>query len=158
MAQDRLSPIIVDGVNRIRSTALASGLFGVVLTHEPKSMPPQQLSCCTWIAHIQPIALRSGLDVTSARVLMTIRIMRNMLAEPQDDIDTEVASAASYMLADLTNRFQLGETAWVDLEGAYGTALSAELGYIDIDKTIFRMVEIPVPIIAEDVYTQEAGL
>lgn len=154
MAVDRLGPIIETAVDRIASTALASGYYDSVLRHEPKSAPSGELTFSTWIGDIKPIAEQSGLDVTSCRVLMMGRVWRSMLAQPQDEIDTRVAKAASYMLAELTGDFGI-DGAYIDLLGSYGEPLQAPLGYIEADRTMFRVADIFIPFICPDVFDQE---
>lgn len=154
MAVDRLGPIIETAVDRIASTAAASGHFDIVLRHEPKSAPTGELTFSTWIGEIQPVAEVSGLDVTSCRVPMYGRIWRSMLAEPQDEIDTRIAKAASYMLAQLTGALEI-DGAWIDLKGAHGAPLGAPLGYIEADRTMFRVADILIPFICPDVFDQE---
>lgn len=154
MATDRLGPIIETAVDRIASTAAASGYYDVTLRHEPKSAPTGELTFSTWIADIRPIAEHSGLDATSARVLMMGRIWRNMLAQPQDDIDTRIGKAAAYMLAGFTGNFGI-DGAYIDLLGAHGEPLQAPLGYIEADRTMFRVADIFIPFICPDVFDQE---
>jgi hypothetical protein len=154
MADDRLGPIIEAAVNRLDSEASASGYFDDVLTHEPKSAPTGELTFSTWIGDIQPIALQSGLNVTSCRLEMLGRVWRNMLAEPQDTIDTVIGKATSYMLAQLTGDFGI-DGAYIDLLGAHGAPLGATFGYIEADRTMFRITDIVIPFICEDVFDQE---
>lgn len=154
MADDRLGPIIATAVDRITSTAAASGYFDTVISHEPKSAPTGELTFSTWIGEIQPVPAMSGLDVTSCRVPMYGRIWRNMLAEPQDEIDTQIAKATSYMLAQLTGDLDI-DGAYIDLQGAHGAPLGAPLGYIEADRTMFRVADILIPFICPDVFDQE---
>lgn len=155
MADDRLGPIIATALDKLSSTAAASGYFpGGTLTHEPKSAPTSGLTFACWLSEIKPIALRSGLAVTSARVEIFGRIYSNMLAEPQDQIDIDLAKASSYMLAQLTGDFGI-DGAFIDLLGAHGDGLQVGTGYVDLDKTMFRVADITCPFIADDVFDQE---
>jgi len=154
MADDRLGPIIAAAVDRVASTAAASGYFDAVLRHEPKSAPTGELTFSTWIGEIQPIAEQSGLDVTSCRLSMFGRVWMNMLHEPQDEIDTRVAQAASHMIAQLTGNLGI-DGAYLDLLGAHGDPLGAPLGYIEADRTMFRVADITIPFICPDVFDQE---
>jgi hypothetical protein len=156
VATDRLAPIIRDGVNKLMSVAGVSGYFDRVQSYEPKSNPGPGLTFATWINQILPVALESGLAVTSARLVMTCRIYLPMLTDPQDDIDTTIAVAASHMMAQLTGDFAL-DPAWIDLLGAHGEGLGVDLGYInDLDESSFRIGDILVPFICPDVFDQEA--
>ena len=154
MATDRLGPIIETAVDKLTSAASASGYFDLVLSHEPKSAPRDGLTFATWITDIRPIAEQSGLAVTSARVEMMCRVYRNMTGEPQDRIDTELAKASSYMLAELTGDLGI-DGAYLDLLGAHGDPLQTLFGYItDLDKTAFRIAETFAPFICPDVFDQ----
>jgi hypothetical protein len=155
MASDRLSSIIEQAVNRVASVASSSGLFAEVLTHEPKSAPSATgLTFATWIEHIRPIALRSGLPVTSARLEMTGRVYRSMLSDPQNTIDTEIGKATSFVLGQLNGDFGIGD-AFIDLLGMSGDPLQAQFGYVAVDRTVFRIADITIPVVGDDVYDQE---
>lgn len=154
MATDRLGPIIESAVDRLVSTAASSGYFSDSISYEPKSAPGPGLFFSTWIGLMSPIQARSGLDVTSCRVEINCRIYRNMITEPQSTIDTELAKATSYLLAELTGDFGI-DGAYVDLLGAYGDPLGAAFGYIELDKSMHRVSDIVVPFVADDVFDQE---
>jgi len=156
MADNRLGPIIEAAVNKLVTTAAESGYFPAgVASVEPKSAPPPGgLYYATWIESIKPVPERSGLPVTSARVEMIGRIYLPMLTDPQDQIDTDLAVAASFMLAQLTGDFGI-TGAWIDLLGAHGEALNTAFGYVAIDKSMCRMADTCVPFICDDVFDQE---
>lgn len=155
MAEDRLGPILETAFNQLVSVASASGLFDVVSSNEPKSAPPSGLAFACWLGPITPIPLRSGLPVTSARLEITARIYSSMLQEPQDRIDIDLGKAASYVMTQLTGDFEI-EGAWFDLLGAYGRGLASATGYVQLDKSMFRIADITCPLICDDVFDQEA--
>lgn len=154
MADDKLGPILTEVFDKLVSTAKRSGYFTNALSHEPKSAPTDGLTFACWLGQIQPIPEQSGLDVTSARAEVLCRIYSNMLAEPQDKIDPDLALAGSYMLAELTGDFGI-DGAYIDLLGAHGDPLQLQTGYVDLDRTMFRIADITTPFIADDVYDQE---
>lgn len=153
MAEDRLGPILETAFDKLKSTAAASGYFARSLTHEPKSAPGDGLTFACWLGTIAPVPERSGLPVTTARTEILCRIYSNMLAEPQDQIDIDLAKAASYVVSQLTADFGI-DGAYIDLLGAHGEPLRADSGYVELDRTMFRIVDIPTPFIADDVYDQ----
>lgn len=153
MAEDRLSPIIAAAVDKLMSTAGASGYFDRCQAYEPKSNPGTGLTFATWIGQLTPIALHSGLDVTSMRMPMMCRVYSSMLADPQDEIDTKLAQASSYLLTQLTADFGI-DGAYIDLLGSYGDALGTDLGYVELDESVFRIADTIVPFICGDVFDQ----
>lgn len=155
MAEDRLGPIIETAVNKLVTTAAESGYFpGGVESCEPKSAPGSELYFATWIENIKPIPEHSGLPVTSARVEMFGRVYSSMMAEPQDKIDTNLAVATSYLLAQLTGHFTI-TGAYLDLLGSYGDGLGSDFGYVLLGKTVFRVSDITIPFVCGDVFDQE---
>lgn len=154
MAEDRLGPIVESAINKLVTTAATSGYFDRTMSVEPKSGPATGLTFATWLTSINPIAPRSGLAVTSARVLMMYRIYSPMLAEPQDLIDVALGKASSYLLAQLTGDFTI-DGAWIDLLGAHGVSLSTEYAYVELDRSMYRVADTTVPFIADDVFDQE---
>lgn len=157
MAEDRLGPILETAVNQLVTVAAESGYFpGGVASVEPKSAPAvNELYFATWIESINPIAVRSGLAVTSARAEMICRIYAGMLTDPQDRIDVDLAKASSFMLNKLTGDFAV-TGAYIDLLGAHGEPLGTQFGYAQLDKSMFRIADTTVPFIADDVFDQEA--
>ncbi len=139
----------------IVSHALATGLFGRVNQHEPESVPRTGLTAAVWAQTIVPIALASGLAATSARVTFMLRIYTSMLQEPADAIDPDMLRAASVLMAAYTGDFELGGTARnIDLLGASGVLLGAVAGYIGQDDKRSRVMDITVPVIFNDCWTQ----
>jgi len=80
-------------VAAVASHAKATGHFERVLAHEPKSAPGNGLTCAIWWQDLRPVAAASGLQATSVRLELQVRAYQNMLAEPQDDIDTDLLEA-----------------------------------------------------------------
>lgn len=145
-----------DMIARVASKAKASGKFDRVNTHEPKNKPGRGLTCAIWVDRMEPARGRSGLNTTSARVVLNCRIYTNMLQNPQDAIDPRVLEATDYMFEALSGDFDLGsDTRWIDLLGASSShPLYAQSGYINIDNMVFRVMTITVPIIVEDAWAQ----
>lgn len=137
----------------VQSHALASGLFERVNTHEPKNAPGEGLTAAIWVQSIGPT--KSGLASTSVRVVFTVRIFQNMLLEPQDAIDPMVLSAVGTLMEAYTGDFTLGDLVRnVDLMGSGGIALTAQAGYLSIDGKMMRVMDITLPVIVNDVWTQ----
>jgi hypothetical protein len=154
-AEDRLAPLIDLAFDETVTQAKASGLFDRINQFEPKSSPGTGLTFAVWTQLILPIPLRSGLNVTSARLMLQGRIYMPFIAEAPDLIDPKATKAASYIIAQFTANFQVNPSMWVDLEGAYGPPLGSKAGYINLDGKMFRILDLDIPFVAEDVYNQE---
>lgn len=146
---------ILDG---IVSHALATGLFERVNTHEPKSAPTGGgLTAAVWAQRIGPVPQGSGLTATTGLVTFTLRIYSNMLAEPQDAIDPEILAAVDTLMTAYSGDFDLGGTVRdVDLLGETGTGLSMQAGYINQDNRLFRVVDLTIPCVINDLWGQAA--
>jgi hypothetical protein len=142
--------------SQVQSHAMRLGLFETVNTHEYKSAPHNGLWCAIWVQNIRPVR-SSGLAATSGVVELRARIGKSFIAKPEDSIDPDILAAASTLIGEYSGAFTLGGAARdVDLLGAEGTALSAQAGYIDIDNRKYRVMEVTVPIVINDLWAQVA--
>jgi hypothetical protein len=145
-------------MDKVISYALATGRFTAVNGHEPKNAPGVDISCAIWMQQIAPVR-SSGLAATSGCLLLNVRIYQNFKSQPFDAIDPAVASAATDLMGAYTGDFDFGNVANVrsiDLFGANGTPLRAQAGYVEIDRNIYRVMTISIPIIINDMFLQEA--
>ena len=139
------------------SHALTLGVFERVNKYEPKSSPGTGLSAAVWFLTVRPDQQRSGLNTTSVWLTMMLRIYLPMLTEPQDMIDERILRAVDLLLAAYSTDFTLdGMIREVDLLGQSGTGLSVQSGYLDIDKTKMRVVDVTIPLGINDAYSQVA--
>lgn len=141
----------------IVSMALQSGYFDSVNQHEPKSAPGQPgTTCSVWMQTLRPIS-SSGLASTSGLMILNIRLYTSMTQQPFDMIDPNVTAATSYLMGQLSAGFQLGGQAGVraiDLLGAFGVPLAAQAGYVEIDRRMFRVMTLTVPVEVNDMWDQ----
>ena len=141
--------------NALTSHALTLGRFDRVNGHESKNAPGNGLTCDIWFARLDPVPPASGLASTSTRVVFTARVYSNMLQEPQDGIDPAILSATDALMAAYSGDFELGgQVRDVDLLGETGIALSAQAGYLKVDTTTYRTVDITIPLVVSDLWTQ----
>lgn len=149
-------------MDRVQSHALASGWFEAVTGHEPKSRPSVSgITAAHWVQEIAPVARASGLSVTSACVVIMVRLYSSMLQEPQDAIDPNLTDAADALMSAYSAGFTLGGLGTVDLLGIRGgTGLSCRAGYVPIgrggDSSLMRAYDITLPIILFDTWGQTA--
>lgn len=145
---------ILDG---LVSHAMQLGLFERVNQHEPKNAPGNGLTCAVFVSSIDPVPTGSGMVSTTGRVAFVMRLYSNMLQEPQDMIDPNLVKAVDALMIALSGDFELGGNARnIDLLGQTGMFLSAKSGYLDIDRKIYRVMDISVPVIVNDLWEQAA--
>jgi hypothetical protein len=135
-----------------------TGKFEAVVDHEPLSAPTESLTAAVFIADpFAPISESSGLAAADARLVIMVRIMRRALTEPLGDVDLDALDAADAVMDALAGGFTLGNTARaVDVLGESGQGLQVLPGYATIDKTIFRLMDIIVPVMINNVWTYGA--
>lgn len=139
----------------VQSHAQALGLFEVVTLHEPKAKPQSGITCAIWADQILPAAGTSGLDSTTALVVMSVRLYTPMLQEPYDGIDSDMLAAVDALLAAYSGAFTLeGQLQRIDLLGDFGTPLSAQAGYVNQDGRLFRIMTIRLPLVVNDLWGQ----
>lgn len=139
----------------VQSHAQKLGLFEVVTLHEPKSKPGNGLSCSIWASEIKPAPGASGLAATAVVVVMSVRLYTPMLQQPYDEIDADMLTALDALMGAYSEAFTLeGQIRNVDLEGEFGTPLSALAGYISQDNKLFRAFTISLPLVVNDLWEQ----
>jgi len=127
-------------------------LFQNVDTHEPANAPGVRLYCSITLASIKSEGAYSGLNSVSGTITFTVRIWSAALQRPLDSIDPEVLGAASAYMGALAGGFTLGGTIRnIDL-----FAMSAQAAYADFQDKQFRVIEITVPAVIDDLWTEEA--
>lgn len=142
-------------INALQSHAQSTGLFDRVNTHEPKNAPGNGLTVAITVDTIVPY--NSGLISTTVVTTFMARVFMPMLAEPQDAIDPAIVDAIDVLVTAYSGDFELGSQArCIDLLGESGTALFAKAGYVSIDNKMYRVMDITIPVIINDVWTQGA--
>lgn len=137
------------------SHAAASGLFDRVAGHEPKNAPGNGLSAAIWVQSIAPLPAASGLSYTTGYLVLRERLYNPMLQEPQDSIDPNLLAATDTMIGLYSGDFTLGGLVRnVDLLGAHGIPLRADAGYLEQAGKLFRVFDITLPLVCNDLWTQ----
>jgi hypothetical protein len=147
---------VVGIIDAVTSRAGALGVFDQVNAHEPKNAPGAGVVCSVWVSGMRPVE-SSGLASVSVRVELQCRIQTSMLQEPQDGIDVRVLAAADALFTALIGGFTLnGAVRQVDVLGAEGESLRAEAGYLNQDNRLFRVMDVFVPLVVNDVHAEVA--
>lgn len=142
-------------ISNVVSHAMELGTFRSVNSHEPKSAPGSGLRYAVWADSIVPLGGASGLAMTSGEVVLNGRIYGNMLAKPEDEVDPRIITAVTTLIGAYSGDFDFGETVRnVDLLGSFGPKLSAQAGYITIAGSMYRVMTITLPVIINDMWSQ----
>lgn len=143
-----------DARDRVASMAAGLGYFDAVTLHEPRNAPGKGLSLSIFMGPFATIQ-SSGLNATSVRFVLIAQLRCSMTREPQDDIDLDLVEAADALCAELNGDFDLGTSVRsVDVFGMHGVALGGEPGYVSHDGHMYRMIDVTVPCLVNDAWTQ----
>lgn len=83
--------------------------------------------------------------------LVTVRVHRNAMNRPADEIEFELAVCVQQVVSDLIGDYDLGATVReIDVGGMNGTPLRSEWGQVDIGGVMFRVVDIMLPLTVDD--------
>lgn len=109
---------------------------------------------------VEPIPELSGQDVTSIRVCFIIRIYVAVATQLPDVIDPKALNATALIMRKFNGGFTFGETIFsVDVLGGWGISLDAHASYMKVGSpeasALYRTIDITVPLLLEDVWTQQ---
>lgn len=136
------------------SHAKKLGVFERVIEFDPKNAPGSGLSCAL-LARQLSARPTTGQSRSAALVVWMARIMLPIRADPLGDVDPKVLGAVDKFVNSLMGGFTLdGLVRAVDIRGMSGTALSVEFGYVEIDGKVFRLGDITIPLIVNDVWAE----
>ena len=140
----------------VASYAASTGEFDTVNTHEPKAKPGNGVTCSIWVDEINPVASASGLNAVTGLVTMTMRIQRPGLSQPADQIDPLLMAASASLMAKFAAGFTMtGIVRNVDLLGQHSQGVRARAGYVNQDGTIYRVMDVMLPLVVNDLYPEE---
>jgi hypothetical protein len=123
--------------------------------HEPRNAPGLGLSYALWWSRITPYPRGSGLAAVSGVVTFSGRIYKSLDSKPENDIDPDLLSATCTLMAAYAGGFTLGETVRnIDLLGQSGQMLDAQPAYLEQDGKHFRIAELTMPVIIDDMWTE----
>lgn len=156
-SEDWIDPIF----DAVVSDVQRSGYFDRVNEHEPKRAPQSRtkLSAAVWVQDIMPIALASGMGSTTARIVFVVRMYHNLITtdavNSADMMERKLLKACSNLMRRYHDDFDFeGMIRNVDLLGAFGIPLGASAGHIEHDKVNFRVMDLRVPCLVNDVWPQ----
>lgn len=141
----------------LTTIAQKTGLFDSVSGHEPASLPSAGMTAAIWIQGIGPAKKLSGLSATAARVEYRMRLYTPMITGDMDAIDPNMTTAVVLIMLLLSQNFTLGGLVYqVDLLGAHGAPLGAKPDYYKQADAFYRIFDITVPLVMDNVWSQGA--
>jgi len=133
----------------IQSMAQELGIFQAVDTHEPENAPGNRLYCSINLGSARPVT-SSGLNSVSGQVTLTVRVWSSAIQKPLDNIDPELLAAACSLMGAFAGGFTLNESVRnIDLFG-----MSAQPAWVDFEGKPFRVIEIALPLVINDLWTE----
>ena len=142
--------LIKDTLVQIQTYLVKSGYFGSVLIGEPKAPPSAEgLTAAVFVNSASVAQLTMGTTIESH--VLTIRIYRNKLAEPVEEIEFDLAEAVSEVSNDLLGDIDLGaRVRAIDVGGIYAQPYQTTWGYVTISGMSFRVADIVFGLIVDD--------
>lgn len=145
-----------DVTDRLVSHIMTTKRFSRVNTSENRSVT-NGLTAEVWFQRLSPVGEQSGLASVTVRLEYTIRIRTQLPRGNSDQIDPEILAAVDDLLNRYSTHFTLGGVVKeVDIFGANGEGLESNSGYVKIDDVDFRVVDITLPVIINDVWEEVA--
>lgn len=145
-------------INSLRDLALDTNLFATINGHEPATPLAEGCTAAVWMQAIGPARRESGLSETAAAVTFTMRLYTAAVTTNLDAVDPAVGNATSAMIGLLSGDFTLGGAVFVvDLLGMNGMPLAAKAGYANVSGTVYRVMDITIPLVIDAVWTQGAA-
>lgn len=134
--------------------AKALGIFDRVIGHDPKNSPGTGLTASVICSQISARP-STGLSRSSALVVFMVRIMTPLKQNPLDDIDPVMLGATDKLVNSLMGAFTLGGLVRaVDIRGMAGTPLVCNYGHVEIGGTLYRVGDVTIPLICNDVWIE----
>ena len=147
-------------LDAISSHIARTGYVNDVRIGEPVSPPDaiEKMHAAIYMANAGVVSLTLSTTIEVHGVV--VRLYRRAAFGQGDDagqVEAEMALAVSQVTSNLVGEFDLGSTMRnIDIAGQYGQSLSATWGYITIGNTVFRTVDLTVPLVVDESATQAA--
>lgn len=146
---------ITNLIDRLKSHVAGLGHYTAVLGHEPKNAPAD-MTAAIWVVRVRPSIL-SNLSNAAALVVCTVRTYLAAFSEPLDDIEVRLNNAVDALVTSFSAGFTLGgAVVGIDALGSNGDPLGWITGYVTIDKSLYRIADLTVPIVCHDTWAHTA--
>ena len=151
---------IKNSLDAIASHISRTGYVNDVRIGEPTSPPDAVDKMHAAIYMTSASVAELTLSTTIELHVVTVRLYRRAAFGQGDDagqVESEMALALSQISSNLIGEFDLGGTLRaIDSGGQYGTGYSATWGYVQLSSTVYRIIDITIPLIVDDSATTTA--
>jgi hypothetical protein len=138
------------------SHAMATGHFESVNEFKVDEPSGTGITAGIWNDDTTPIK-SSGLGAVSVRIRFKLRMFSSTEAAPESYLDRAMVDAASTLLNAYAGDFELGgDVRAIDVLGMEGEPLSANAHFMNLSGVIFRVQDITIPVLVNDVWTLTA--
>lgn len=140
----------------LKDHAMTLGLFETVSGHEVKNAPGLGMHCEIFFNRFELGANRSGLSVVSTKLIFSARLRTSFLNQPEDAIEASLLKAVDGLMTSYIGGLTLGGLI-VDLDVfgmTGGTPIAGQAGYIDHGGKKFRVIDIDLPLLVDDLWTE----
>lgn len=138
----------------LTSHASGLGVFERVHGFDPKNAPGSGLTCAL-LARTTSARPSTGLNRSAALITWIARVMLPLRDVPLEDVDPHVVGAVDKLVNSLMGAFTLGGLVrCVDIRGMAGTPLGVDYGYVEVDGKVFRIGDVLIPLIVNDVWAE----
>lgn len=132
-----------------------TGHFSVVNGGPIAGTPGGGITVTLWLQSISPAGMISGLDSSCALLVFVARMHMSMATQPLDAIDPKLTRAASNIIRMMHDDFDFdGSIRNVDLLGEAGQSLACSAGYLEQNDITYRVYDIIIPCLVNDVWPQ----
>ena len=139
-------------LDQVVSYLKADGRFPNAQVGEFKQPPStvERLAAAVWMDRAEVVLVFAD-GGTREKHVVTLRVYKDMLEEPEVDVEKGVAVAISEISSDLLGDYDLGGTIMsIDAAGAHGTSYGAAWGYVEVSGRMYRIADITLPLIVDD--------
>jgi uncharacterized protein DUF4082/PKD domain-containing protein len=144
-----------DLFSKLTSHAKSLGIFDRVDSREPVNKPIGGMACALWLNDYKPVPAGSGLAATTMVLDLRATVYCPLGKRPATEVEAGVLYAVHRLMKALSGDFALGDLVRnIDLLGQTGDTMHADFGYLQYEDTWYRIGEITLPLIINDVYEQ----
>lgn len=137
----------------LASHVKALGRIERVQEFDPTNAPGKGITACLVAATGDPRP-PTGLDRSALRLVWTVRFLMPPGA-PLGSVDPLLMGKAGNLITRLAADLTLGGLVRViDLRGMSGTSVEWRFGWVTIDQTLYRLLDVTVPLIINDVFPE----